>query len=70
MRQYTETEILQELRKLLTPPRGTTQAAVAKELGFSPQFLSRVLAEQQPITKQLAQALGFREQPRTFLRVR
>jgi plasmid maintenance system antidote protein VapI len=70
MRQYTESEVLKALRERLDGPRGKTQAEIARELGFSPQFLSAVVGEQRPITKQLARALGFYEQPRTFIRVK
>lgn len=70
MKQYSETDVLKELRERLDGPRGTTQAAIARELGFSPQYLSDVVGEKRPITRQLAEALGFREQPRTYLRVK
>lgn len=70
MKIYSEGEVLKELRERLDGPRGKTQAALAQELGFSGPYLSEVLAERRPITRQLAEALGYREQPRTFLRVR
>ena len=70
MRTYTEGEIRKELRDRFTPPRGTTQKEVAKELGFSPAYIYAVLAEQLPVTPQMAKALGFEEVPRRFVKVR
>ena len=70
MKTYTEGEVLKYLRERLDGPRGKTQAAIARELGFSPQYLSDVVGERRVITKQLAEALGFKEQPRVFLKVR
>jgi plasmid maintenance system antidote protein VapI len=70
MKTYTEGEVLKYLRERLDGPRGQTQAAIARELGFSAQFLNDVIGEKRPVTKQLAEALGFKEQPRVFLKVR
>ena len=60
MRTYTEDEIRKCLRERTTPPRGTTQTAAAKELGFSPQFINDVLGNRRGLTNALAGSLGFR----------
>jgi len=70
MRTYTEGEVLKALREHLDGPRGKTQAALARELGFSAQYLNDVIGEKRPVTKQLAEALGYREEPRVFVKVR
>jgi len=69
MKTYTEGEVLKALRELLQQ-RHKTQAEIAKELGFSQPYLSQVANAGRPVTTELAAALGFREQPRTFLKVR
>jgi plasmid maintenance system antidote protein VapI len=60
MRTYTEGEIRKFLLEQTTPPRGKTQAAAAKELGFSPQFINDVLGNRRGLTDALADSLGFR----------
>ncbi len=44
----------------VSPPRGRTQAAAAKELGFTPQFINDVLNGRRGMTDNLADSLGFR----------
>lgn len=68
MKTYTEGEILKVLRERFTPPRGTTQEQVAKELGFTRQHIFGVLCGSSPISERLASVLGFREQPRRFVK--
>jgi hypothetical protein len=70
MRTYTEGEVLKALRERFTPPQGTTKEQVARELGCSDKFIYKVLAGSVQIPQSLVNALGFREQPRTFVRVK
>ena len=67
MKNYTEGQVVQALREKLDR---STQSAVAKQLGFSPQFINDVLADRRKLTTQLADALGFHEAPRTFTKKR
>lgn len=66
MKTYTDGEVIQRLRERLD--RGTTQAQLARDLGFSPQFLNDVLSNRRKLTGELASALGFNEEPRRFTR--
>jgi len=51
---------MKSLREKVDPSRDTTQKAVAQSLGFSPQFLSDVLANRRGMTDGLANSLGFK----------
>ena len=66
MKTYTDGEVIQRLRERLD--RSTTQAQLARDLGFSPQFLNDVLSNRRKLTEELASALGFHEAPRRFTR--
>jgi plasmid maintenance system antidote protein VapI len=69
MRHYTEGELLKMLReKIDRRKRQATQAAIAKELGFTPQYLNDVLGGKRPVSRNLAGSLGFRELDRSFVR--
>jgi len=66
MRHYTEGEVLKELRERIDAEK--QQAVVARQLGFTPQFLNDVVGGRRPITERLANSLGFREEPRSFVK--
>jgi plasmid maintenance system antidote protein VapI len=68
MRHYTEGEIIKALRDKFTPRQGQTQTQVAATLGFSTSYIQAVLAGARPLTRQMAEVLGFHEAPRQFTR--
>lgn len=49
---------------------GETQVKLAQSLGISPQYLCDVRRGRRPVTKELAEKLGFEELPRRFVKVR
>jgi len=57
MRHYTEGEVLNRLRVLASRE---PQTAIARKLGFTPQFINDVLGGRRALTEALAQSLGFR----------
>jgi predicted transcriptional regulator len=59
MKTYSKEDILDQLRKWVSPPRGLTQAELGKRLGLRPQYLSDVLSGRRPVTEALTYALGF-----------
>lgn len=65
MKNYTEGEVLNALRIAVSR---SNQVSVAKSLGFSPQFLSDVLGERRPVTRELASSMGYRELERRFVK--
>jgi plasmid maintenance system antidote protein VapI len=67
MKKYTEGELLKMLRERVDR-RESTQAALAAQLGFTPQYLADVLGGRRPITRNLAGSLGFRELDRAFVK--
>jgi plasmid maintenance system antidote protein VapI len=60
MKHYTEGEVLKHLREQAERP-DLTQAALAKKLGFSAQFINDVLGGRRALTRDLAESLGFRK---------
>jgi plasmid maintenance system antidote protein VapI len=63
MRFYTSGEVLKALREKMDGPRGKTQLQIARELGFSPQYINDVLADRRRLTPELASTLGFNKEP-------
>jgi hypothetical protein len=63
---YTEEDVLTALREKIKAEG--RQAIVAKQLGFTPQFLNDVVNGRRTITGRLALSLGFIEQPRSFVK--
>lgn len=53
---FTDADLLAMLRKRT---EGRTQLDVAISLGFTAQFINDVLKERRPITRTLAETLGF-----------
>lgn len=68
MKRYTEGELLKVLRERFQPRAGETQTQTAAKLGFSVQFIQAVLSGSRPLSENVASALGFNEEPRTFVR--
>jgi plasmid maintenance system antidote protein VapI len=70
MKIYTEGEVLKVLRERFQPRAGETQTQTAANLGVSVSYIQMMLNGQRSLTENVANALGFREQPRTFVRVK
>lgn len=67
MKKYTQADVLGFLKGRTVT---ATQAGLARELGFTPQFISDVLAGRRVITRKLAEALGFRKLPDAYVKER
>ena len=62
MRTYTEGELLKALRERFQPSAGQTQTQTAAKLGFSVAYIHAVLAGSRPMTAEMAETLGFRQE--------
>jgi len=65
MRQYSKTEVLEVLRRMVAKANTAQAAAV---LGVTPQLVSMVLGGDREISENLALKLGFIKLPDTYMR--
>jgi hypothetical protein len=65
MKHYTESDLRNTLKKVR---RFKRLSGMAVDLGFSPSFLSDVLAGRRPIGEKLAAALGYKKLSNCYIR--
>ena len=63
---YTPEQVLLDLRRRIA---GSTQADVARSLGFAPAFICDVTMGRRDLTDRLARALGYDRQPDRYVKV-
>jgi plasmid maintenance system antidote protein VapI len=65
MKNYTESQVLDSLREMVS--KGT-QRQTAAQLGFTPQYINDVLSNRRTLSSELAFRIGYVKLPNSYVR--